>query len=37
MNSRKKQKDMTLKDGLPRSEGIQYAKGKSRRQLLKAP
>ena len=27
MNSLKKQKDMTLKDGLPRSVGAQYANG----------
>ena len=37
MNSRKKQKDTTLKDGLPGSKGIQYATGKSRGQLLIAP
>ena len=27
MNSMKKQKDMTLKDGVPRSVGAQYATG----------
>ena len=27
MNSMKRQKDMTLKDGLPRSVGAQYAAG----------
>ena len=27
MNSKKRQKDMTLKDELPRSAGIQYATG----------
>ena len=27
MNSRKRQKDMTLKDGLPRSVGAQHAMG----------
>jgi len=27
MNSRKRQKDMTLKDELPRSVGAQYATG----------
>ena len=27
MNSMKRQKDMTLKDGLPRWEGVQYATG----------
>ena len=37
MNSRKKQKDTTLEDGLPGSKGIQYATGKSRGQLLIAP
>ena len=28
MNSMKRQKDMTLKDELPRSVGVQYATGK---------
>ena len=28
MNSLKRQKDMTLKDELPRSVGVQYATGK---------
>ena len=27
MNSMKRQKDMTLEDKLPRSEGVQYATG----------
>ena len=27
MNSMKRQKDMTLEDELPRSEGVQYATG----------
>ena len=27
MNSMKRQKDMTVKDGLPRSVGVQYANG----------
>ena len=30
MNSMKKQKDMTLKDELPRSVGVQYATGEER-------
>ena len=31
MNSMKGQKDMTLKDELPRSVGVQYATGEERR------
>ena len=31
MNSMKRQKDMTLKDELPRSVGVQYATGEERR------
>ena len=31
MNSVKRQKDRTLKDGLPRSGGAQYATGQQRR------
>ena len=31
MNSRKRQKDMTLKDELPRSVGVQYATGEEQR------
>ena len=31
MNSTKKQKDMTLKDELPRSAGAQYATGEDQR------
>ena len=31
MNSMKRQKDMTLKDELPRSVGAQYATGEERR------
>ena len=31
MNSMKKQKDMTLKDELPRSIGTQYATGEEQR------
>ena len=37
MNSIKRQKDMTLKDEPSRLEGIQYATGKGREQLLIAP
>ena len=33
----KKQKDMTLEDEPPSSEGVQYATGKSREQLRIAP
>ena len=33
----KKQKDMTLEDDSPSSEGVQYATGKSREQLGIAP
>ena len=33
MNSMKRQKDMTLKDELPRSEGVQYATGEERRAI----
>ena len=33
MNSMKRQKDMTLKDELPRSEGVQYATGEERREI----
>ena len=31
MNSMKRQKDMTLKDELPRSVGVQYATGEKQR------
>ena len=31
MNSRKRQKDMTLKDEPPRSVGVQYATGEEQR------
>ena len=31
MNSRKRQKDMTLEDELPMSEGAQYASGEEQR------
>ena len=31
MNSMKREKDRTLKDGLPRSVGAQYATGEERR------
>ena len=31
MNSRKRQKDMTLKDKLPRSVGVTYATGEEQR------
>ena len=37
MNSMKRQKDMTLQDEPPRLEGVRYATGKSRGQLLIAP
>ena len=37
VDSMKRQKDMTLKDELPRLEGIQYGLRKSRGQLLTAP
>ena len=33
MNSMKRQKDMTLEDELPRSEGVQYATGEERRAI----
>ena len=33
MNSMKRQKDMILKDELPRSEGIQHATGEERRAI----
>ena len=33
MNSMKRQKDMTLKDGLPRLEGVQYATGEEQRAI----
>ena len=32
-NSMKRQKDMTLKDGLPRLEGVQYATGEEQRAI----
>ena len=37
MNSMKRQKDTTLQDEPPRLEGVRYATGKSRGQLLIAP
>ena len=37
MKSMKRQKDVTLKDEPLRLEGVQYASGKSRVQLLIAP
>ena len=37
MNYVKGQKDLTLQDESPRSEGVPYATGKSRGQLLIAP
>ena len=33
MNSMKRQKDMTLKDELPRLEGVQYATGEEQRAI----
>ena len=33
MNSMKRQKDMTLEDELPRSEGVQYATGEEQRAI----
>ena len=33
MNSMKRQKDRTLKDGLPRSVGVQYATGEEWRAI----
>ena len=33
MKSMKRQKDMTLKDGLPRLEGVQYATGEEQRAI----
>ena len=33
MNSKKRQKDMTLEDESPRSEGIQYARGEEWRAI----
>ena len=37
MNSTKRQKEMTPKDEPPRLEGVQYATGEERRELLIAP
>ena len=34
MNSMKRQKDMTLEDKLPRSEGVQYATGEQQRAAI---
>ena len=37
MNCIKGQKDMTLKDESPRSEGVQYATGEERRRTVNSP
>ena len=37
MNCTKRQKEMTPKDEPPRLEGVQYATGEERRELLIAP
>ena len=34
MNCIKRQKDMTLKEGPPRSEGVQYATGEEQRTII---
>ena len=36
MNSTKRQKDMTLEDELPRSEGERYAAGEEQRAITKS-
>ena len=36
MNSMKRKKDRTLKDELPRSEAVQYARGGERRAITKS-